>query len=113
MSIPPQLPAELAPFNREELIRYARHLALSEVGPVGQRKLRDARVVIIGAGGLGSPVSLYLAAAGVGTLGIVDYDEVDLTNLQRQVLHGSDDVGRPKIASAIDRIHAINPHVQV
>ena len=113
MSIPPQLPADLAPFNREELIRYARHLALSEVGPVGQRKLRDARVVIIGVGGLGSPVSLYLAAAGVGTLGIVDCDEVDLTNLQRQVLHGSDDVGRSKIASALDRIYAINPHVQV
>ncbi|MCK5651407.1 MAG: molybdopterin-synthase adenylyltransferase MoeB [Gemmatimonadetes bacterium] len=113
MSTPPELPADLAPFSREELIRYARHLALSDVGPVGQRKLRDARVVIIGAGGLGSPVSLYLAAAGVGTLGIVDYDEVDLTNLQRQVLHGSDDVGRSKIASAIDRIHAINPHVQI
>jgi len=113
VSTPPELPADLAPFNREELIRYARHLALSEVGPVGQRKLRDARVVIIGAGGLGSPVSLYLAAAGVGTLGIVDCDEVDLTNLQRQVMHGSDDVGRSKIASATDRIHAMNPHVRV
>jgi adenylyltransferase/sulfurtransferase len=113
VSTPPELPPELAPFDREELIRYARHLALSEVGPAGQRRLRDARVVVVGAGGLGSPVSLYLSAAGVGTLGIVDYDEVELTNLQRQLLHGSEDVGRSKLASAADSIQAVNPHVQV
>ncbi len=96
-----------------ELVRYSRHLLLPEVGTEGQRKLKAARVLLIGAGGLGSPAALYLAAAGVGTLGIVDFDVVDVTNLQRQILHGTSDVGRSKLASAIDRLHEVNPHVQV
>ncbi|HLL47410.1 MAG TPA: HesA/MoeB/ThiF family protein, partial [Longimicrobiaceae bacterium] len=97
----------------EETLRYARHLILPEVGPAGQRKLKGARVLLVGAGGLGSPVALYLAAAGVGTLGMVDPDVVDATNLQRQVLHGTPDVGRSKLDSAADRIGALNPHVRV
>ena len=96
-----------------ELHRYARHLALPHVGVEGQMRLREARVLCVGAGGLGSPLALYLAAAGVGTLGIVDPDEVDLTNLQRQILHGSSDVGRLKVDSADDRLREINPHVRV
>ena len=99
--------------SNEELLRYGRHLVLSEVGVAGQTKLKQSRVLLIGAGGLGSPAALYLAAAGVGTLGIVDFDEVDLTNLQRQVIHGTSDIGRLKIDSAIDRISEINPHVHV
>jgi adenylyltransferase/sulfurtransferase len=97
----------------EELRRYGRHLAINEVGVGGQRKLKAAKVLLVGAGGLGSPAALYLAAAGVGTLGLVDFDEVDVTNLQRQVLHGTGDIGRPKLDSASDRIHDINPHVHV
>ena len=93
-----------------ELRRYARHIVLSEVGVRGQERLKEARVLCVGAGGLGSPLALYLAAAGVGTLGIVDYDEVDASNLQRQVLHGSSDVGRSKLDSARDRLAEINPH---
>ena len=96
-----------------ETLRYARHLILPEVGPAGQRRLKQARVLLVGAGGLGSPVALYLAAAGVGTLGMVDFDVVDATNLQRQVLHGTPDVGRLKLDSARDRIGAMNPHVAV
>ena len=96
-----------------ETLRYARHLILPEVGPAGQRKLKQARVLLVGAGGLGSPLALYLAAAGVGTLGLVDFDVVDATNLQRQVLHGTRDVGRPKLDSACDRIGDLNPHVAV
>ncbi len=96
-----------------ELLRYARHLVLPEVGLTGQRKLKSARVLVVGAGGLGSPVALYLAAAGVGTLGLVDFDEVDATNLQRQILHGESDVGRPKLDSARDRLGEANPHVEV
>ena len=99
--------------SRPELARYARHLVLPEVGLEGQRALKRARVLVVGAGGLGSPVALYLAAAGVGTLGLVDFDEVDATNLQRQILHGDSDVGRPKLDSARDRLAAINPHVEV
>lgn len=101
---------ELAP---EELARYSRHLLLPEVGVEGQRRLKAARVLLVGAGGLGSPAALYLAAAGVGTLGIVDFDVVDLTNLHRQLLHGTSDVGRPKLQSAIARLHEVNPHVTV
>ncbi len=97
----------------EELRRYNRHLILPEVGLEGQKKLKSASVLLIGAGGLGSPLALYLAAAGVGRLGLVDFDVVDETNLQRQVLHGTKDVGRSKLASARDRILDINPHVQV
>ncbi len=95
------------------MVRYARHLVLPEVGVVGQERLKAARVLVVGAGGLGSPVALYLAAAGVGTLGLVDFDEVDATNLQRQILHGTSDVGRPKLDSARDRLSDINPHVEL
>lgn len=96
-----------------ELKRYARHLILPEVGLEGQRKLRAARVLCLGAGGLGSPVALYLAAAGVGRLGLVDFDVVDLSNLQRQILHGTPDLGRPKVESAGDTLRRINPDVEV
>jgi molybdopterin-synthase adenylyltransferase len=97
----------------EELERYARHIVLREVGGVGQAKLRAARVLVIGAGGLGSPLILYLAAAGVGTIGIVDFDRVSLSNLQRQIAHRSNDVGRLKTESAKDAARAINPGVAI
>ena len=103
----------LPELSREELIRYSRHLLLPEVGLDGQRKLKAARVLLVGAGGLGSPAALYLAAAGVGTLGIVDFDVVDITNLHRQILHGTSDVGRSKLESAISRLREVNPHVTV
>jgi molybdopterin/thiamine biosynthesis adenylyltransferase/rhodanese-related sulfurtransferase len=106
-------PATLPPLTQDESIRYSRHLILPEVGPEGQRRLKAGRVLLVGAGGLGSPAAMYLAAAGVGTLGIVDFDVVDTTNLQRQVIHGTPDVGRPKLDSARDRIAALNPHVAV
>jgi adenylyltransferase/sulfurtransferase len=96
-----------------EVERYSRHLIIPEIGAVGQRRLKNARVLVIGAGGLGSPALLYLAAAGVGTLGIIDDDAVDLSNLQRQVIHGVADVGRPKIESARDAVAALNPLVEV
>ena len=96
-----------------ELERYSRHLSLPEVGLKGQERLRDARVLVVGAGGLGSPVALYLAAAGVGHLGLVDFDRVDITNLQRQIIHGTKDVGRSKLLSARERISDVNPFVQV
>jgi adenylyltransferase/sulfurtransferase len=99
--------------TNDEVLRYSRHLLLPEVGMEGQLKLKQAQVLCVGAGGLGSPLALYLAAAGVGTLGIVDFDIVDLTNLQRQVLHGTDDVGRKKLDSAADSIAAINPNVNL
>lgn len=100
-------------FTREQVSRYSRHFLLDEVGEAGQAKLLKARVLCLGAGGLGSPVALYLAAAGVGTLGIVDDDVVDLSNLQRQILHTTESVGTPKVESAARAIHAINPDVQV
>ncbi|HET9294164.1 MAG TPA: molybdopterin-synthase adenylyltransferase MoeB [Gemmatimonadales bacterium] len=102
-----------ARLSQDELLRYSRHLLLPEVGPEGQRRLKAARVLLVGAGGLGSPAALYLAAAGIGTLGIVDSDAVDLTNLQRQVLHGTSDVGTAKTDSAESRLHDLNPHVTV
>ena len=99
--------------NPDELARYARHLALPEVGIEGQRRLKAAAVLCIGTGGLGSPSALYLAAAGIGRIGLVDADTVDLSNLQRQILHGTKDTGRKKLASARDRLHDANPQVQV
>ena len=99
--------------TRDELVRYSRHLTLPDIGLDGQRRLKAARVLCIGAGGLGSPAMMYLAAAGVGTIGLVDDDAVDLSNLQRQIVHGTSDVGRPKLASAADRLRDINPHVRL
>ncbi len=99
--------------NTDELRRYARHLAIPEFGLAAQEKLKSARVLMIGTGGLGSPAALYLAAAGVGTLGLVDADVVDVSNLQRQILHGTKDIGRSKLDSAADRLRDVNPHVQL
>jgi len=99
--------------DNEEVLRYSRHLIIPEVGMHGQKLLKESRVLIVGAGGLGSPLALYLAAAGVGTLGIVDFDVVDLTNLQRQILHTTEDLGKPKLDSARKAIERINPHVKV
>src|SRR5437899_119089 len=100
-------------FNEDQVLRYSRHIILPKIGAAGQRKLLDAKVVCVGAGGLGSPAAMYLAAAGVGTLGIVDFDRVDVTNLQRQLLHDTSDVGRPKVDSAAERLGDINPEVDV
>jgi sulfur-carrier protein adenylyltransferase/sulfurtransferase len=99
--------------SKDEILRYSRHLIMPEVGMDGQTKLKAAKVLCIGAGGLGSPLALYLAAAGVGTLGVVDFDVVDFTNLQRQIIHSTADVGRPKLDSAAEKIKAINPYVEV
>ena len=104
---------ELPTLSADEYARYSRHLILPEVGLEGQRKLKAARVLMIGTGGLGSPLGLYLAAAGVGTIGLVDFDVVDESNLQRQIIHGTKDVGRPKIASARERLNDINPNVKI
>ena len=100
-------------FSNDEIARYSRHLIMPEVTLEGQKRIKAASVLCIGSGGLGSPIALYLAAAGVGRLGLVDYDIVDFSNLQRQILHGTDDVGRKKLNSAKDRIKAVNPNVQV
>ena len=100
-------------FSEQQIQRYARHIVLSEVGGVGQANLLDARVLIVGAGGLGSPMAMYLAAAGIGTIGLVDDDEVTLSNLQRQIVHATDDVGRAKTQSAAQTLGAINPDVQI
>ena len=104
---------EAPALSPEEIKRYSRHLIMPEVGLDGQRRLKASSVLCIGAGGLGSPVALYLAAAGIGRMGIVDFDVVDFSNLQRQIIHGTPDVGRPKLQSAKDRLQAINPHVHV
>jgi len=104
---------ELPHLANEEIERYSRHLIMPEVGMSGQRRLKNASVLMIGAGGLGSSLGLYLAAAGIGRIGIVDFDVVDRTNLQRQLLHGTKDVGRPKIESAAERLKDVNPHVEV
>ena len=104
---------EIATLNNDEILRYSRHLIMPEVGMEGQQKLKAARVLCIGAGGLGSPLSLYLTAAGVGTLGIVDFDVVDYTNLQRQIIHTTDDVGRKKLDSASEKLKAINPFINL
>jgi sulfur-carrier protein adenylyltransferase/sulfurtransferase len=112
VSLPP-LVAPADDLSVDEVRRYSRHLIIPEVGKTGQRRLKNARVLCVGAGGLGSPALMYLAAAGVGTLGIVDFDVVDESNLQRQIIHGQSDVGRPKAESARDTIREINPHVEV
>src|SRR5438876_11321348 len=99
--------------SQNEIARYSRHLIMPEVGMEGQKRLKAASVLLIGAGGLGSPLGWYLAAAGVGRIGLVDFDVVDFSNLPRQVLHGTPDVGRPKLQSAKDRLAAINPEVRL
>src|SRR5579871_2488890 len=116
MSIPVDLlgaRASAVSLTPQEVARYSRHLIMPEVALEGQKRLKAARVLLIGAGGLGSPLGLYLAAAGVGRIGLVDFDVVDFSNLQRQVLHGTPDVGRPKLESARDRLRAINPDVRL
>jgi molybdopterin/thiamine biosynthesis adenylyltransferase len=100
-------------FTEDQVKRYARHIILPGIGGDGQQKLMDAKLLIVGAGGLGSPAAMYLAAAGVGTIGLVDFDHVDLSNLQRQILHDTSDVGRPKVVSATERLNELNPNVQV
>ncbi len=105
--------SEEVQFSNEEILRYGRHLIMPEVGMEGQKRLKAARILLIGTGGLGAPLGMYLAAAGVGTLGLVDFDVVDYSNLQRQIIHGTKDVGRPKLESARDRINDINPFVNV
>ncbi len=110
------LPALVEPageLSRDEIFRYSRHLIIPDVAMDGQLRLRNARVLLIGAGGLGAPNAMYLAAAGVGQLGLVDFDVVDASNLQRQVIHGTSDIGRPKLESAADKIAEINPYVEV
>jgi adenylyltransferase/sulfurtransferase len=104
---------KVASLNNDEILRYSRHLIMPEVGMEGQLKLKQAKVLCIGAGGLGSPLALYLAAAGVGTLAIVDFDVVDFTNLQRQIIHGTSDVGRKKLDSAADTLSEINPTIEI
>tara|TARA_Y100000996_G_scaffold9511_2_gene7869 strand:- start:586 stop:1443 length:858 start_codon:yes stop_codon:yes gene_type:complete len=102
-----------ASFTPDEVMRYSRHMIMDQVGPNGQRKLKDAKVLIVGAGGLGSPVATYLALGGVGTIGVVDFDVVDLSNLQRQILHRTEDVGKPKIESAKESLISYNPNIEV
>jgi len=99
--------------DRRELLRYSRHLVMPEVGAAGQERLKAARVLVVGAGGLGSPLGLYLAAAGIGTLGVVEFDRVEESNLQRQILYGQSDVGRPKMAAALERLREINPLIDI
>src|SRR5580658_6272759 len=106
-------PIELPELTKDELSRYSRHLILPEVGEEGQRKLKAARVLCVGTGGLGSPLAFYLAAAGIGTLGLVDFDVVDASNLQRQIIHSTSDIGRKKIDSATDKLLALNPALKV
>jgi adenylyltransferase/sulfurtransferase len=105
--------SELVELTNEEIARYSRHLLLPEIGIEGQKKLKAAKVLIVGTGGLGAPLALYLSAAGVGTIGIVAFDFVDESNLQRQIIHGTKDIGRPKVASAKDRMKSINPYINI
>jgi sulfur-carrier protein adenylyltransferase/sulfurtransferase len=113
MATIPDVKPEAVTLNNDEILRYSRHLIMPEVGMEGQLKLKAARVLCIGAGGLGSPLALYLAAAGVGTLGVVDFDVVDYTNLQRQIIHSTADVGRKKLDSAAEKLKAINPFLNI
>src|ERR1700730_435526 len=106
-------PPAAAELTNDEILRYSRHLIIPEVGIEGQKKLKAAKVLLVGAGGLGAPLGLYLTAAGVGRIGLVDFDVVDFTNLQRQVIHSTKDVGRNKIDSAAEKMVAINPNVQI
>src|SRR6185503_17960510 len=108
-----EAPPAPATLSKEEILRYSRHLIMPEVGMDGQLKLKQAKVLLIGAGGLGAPLGMYLAAAGVGRLGLVDFDVVDFTNLQRQVIHGTSEVGRKKLDSAAETMRDINPFVQI
>jgi len=108
-----EAPAVPVALNNDEILRYSRHLIMPEVGMEGQLKLKAAKVLCIGAGGLGSPLALYLGAAGVGTLGLVDFDVVDYTNLQRQIIHSTADVGRPKLDSAAEKLKAMNPFLNI
>ncbi|MDR2455897.1 MAG: HesA/MoeB/ThiF family protein, partial [Deltaproteobacteria bacterium] len=103
----------LNPLSPEDKGRYSRHLLLEEVGEEGQARLKASKVLVIGTGGLGSPAALYLAAAGVGTIGLIDSDTVEASNLQRQIIHGHRDIDRPKVASAADRLKALNPNLKI
>src|SRR5690606_36787912 len=113
MSIQDRIAPEAVELSHEEVRRYNRHLIMPEVGMAGQCKLKAASVLIIGAGGLGSPLGMYLAAAGVGRIGLVDYDVVDASNLQRQIIHGTKDIGRSRLESAIDALLDISPHIRL
>src|SRR6516165_6009827 len=106
-------PPEEVTLSKDEILRYSRHLIIPEVGIEGQKKLKAAKVLLVGTGGLGAPLGLYLAAAGIGRIGLVDFDVVDFTNLQRQVIHFTSDVGRKKLDSAADKMLAINPHLKI
>src|SRR3954452_12823243 len=108
-----EAPVAPATLSKEEVLRYSRHLIMPEVGMEGQLKLKAAKVLMVGTGGLGAPLGMYLAAAGVGRIGLVDFDIVDHTNLQRQIIHGTKDVGRKKLDSAVDTMLDINPFVQI
>src|SRR6516225_3996213 len=115
VTAPPQtdLAPEPAELSKDEILRYSRHLIIPEVGMEGQQKLKAAKVLLVGAGGLGAPLGLYLTAAGIGKIGIVDFDVVDFTNLQRQVIHSTADVGRKKLDSAAEKMQGINPHLKI
>jgi len=113
ISIIPENRLKNIDFSNDEIARYSRHLIMPEVTLEGQKRIKAASILCIGTGGLGYPIALYLAAAGIGRLGLIDFDVVDFSNLQRQILHGTDDVGRKKLNSAKDRIKAVNPNVQV
>src|SRR5579871_3320362 len=113
VAAPAEAPAENQPLSKDEILHYSRHLIIPEVGMEGQQKLKAAKVLLVGAGGLGAPLGLYLAAAGIGKIGIVDFDVVDFTNLQRQVIHSTNDVGRKKLDSAAEKMQGINPHLKI
>src|SRR5664280_3739781 len=104
---------QAATLSNDEILRYSRHLIMPEVGMEGQQKLKAARVLCVGTGGLGSPLALYLAAAGIGTLGLVDFDVVDASNLQRQIIHSTKDIGRKKLDSAAEKLTALNPSIRI